>query len=151
MDVYFLPYWCLCDAGRADASGIHRHMIMVTRLEGTDITRGLKDVNGVGQKLASFSIFLDSYKHLMSVIHYVCDYRSQCKFIAPKKGKKPQYRGGGTFGRNHFYVGKTIIPRPCSTFVMSFFHPDGIQAICNINYASAAVTDTLCNVKGIFS
>jgi hypothetical protein len=149
MDVYFLPYWCLCDSGRPDASEIHRHMIIVTRFEGTDITRGLKDSKGNGQKLASFSILIDSYKHLMSVINYVCDYRSQCTLSDPKKNKRRKHRGGGTFGRNHFYVGKNIIPRPCSTFVMSFFHPDGIQAMCNINYASASVTDTLCNVSGI--
>lgn len=144
LNIYYTPYWCLCTGGGVGVKYLHRHMILVTYENITNLINDLNDESVV--RCSSQYREIETYKQLVSTIHYVCNRSSMCRGAEVEAVNKKQ-KTSNKDCNCHCYINRPIIPH--SLYVMSFFNVDGIQTMGNIKYGSASTTDILKFINGI--
>lgn len=150
---YFLPYWCLCNGGdESTTNKVHRHMIVATKEPIENIVHSLKDwYVGKTFERGSQSKEIKTYGHLMNVIRYVSNRESHCRGVDLEAAEIAQPQEAPTkrrkLGISHFYIAKPIIP--CSLYMMSLLHEDGLATMSNILYGGVGIIDAIADVPNL--
>lgn len=153
-----LPYWCLCNGGKADRLEYHhRHSIVYVRDEDEKAFRKLMDnikfenrkssmLNSSGKRMYSkFLRPIRDAKHMMNTLRYISSSRSMCCEMNGGGGRLP-YRGiQGEERRCHYYIGKHMNPH--CLLGMALCIPDGFQIVTEILRTTADIENPECATK----